>query len=161
WEGLDYRLDLASAERRRLQRVREKQGGAPIDVAVEIGAVARRLAAPGVTVGQMVLANQMLRSQLELVPVRHADLDALPPGVEARKDARSALVKAIDVLQEAVKAKDTSRAARLGARVGEIADWLTAEALVSFAYAIDIGDPEGTALLVGDVSSRHHFGIGR
>jgi hypothetical protein len=34
------------------------------------------------------------------------------------------------------------------------------EALVSLAYACDLGDPEGTVLIAGDPSSRHDFGYG-
>jgi len=41
----------------------------------------------------------------------------------------------------------------------EAADERLAQALMSLAYAIDIGDPEGTTLLGGDPSRRHDFAI--
>src|SRR6185503_20773101 len=44
WEGQTYRLDLGASERQRLQRVREKQEGAPLDAAIELGVAARALA---------------------------------------------------------------------------------------------------------------------
>ena len=34
------------------------------------------------------------------------------------------------------------------------------EALLSLAYALDLGDPEGTMLIAGDPSRRHDFGYG-
>ena len=47
WEGQRYRVDLAAAERRRLERVREKQSGVTLDMALELAAAARTLnAAP-------------------------------------------------------------------------------------------------------------------
>jgi hypothetical protein len=41
----------------------------------------------------------------------------------------------------------------------DLADELLAHALLSFAYAMNIGDPDGPALLAGDVSYRHDFGF--
>ena len=38
------------------------------------------------------------------------------------------------------------------------ADTLLGEALLSFAYACDLGDPEGTILIAGDPARRHDFG---
>ena len=49
WEGQRYRLDLAAAERRRLERVRERQGGDTIDLAMDLDAVARALGAAPLT----------------------------------------------------------------------------------------------------------------
>ena len=35
-----------------------------------------------------------------------------------------------------------------------------AESLLSLVYAIDLGDPDGTILLAGNVAHRHDFGLG-
>jgi len=40
-----------------------------------------------------------------------------------------------------------------------IADALVSHALVSLAYACDLGDPDGTILIAGDPSRRHDFGF--
>ena len=37
---------------------------------------------------------------------------------------------------------------------------MLAASLLSLAYALDLGDPDGTALLAEDVSRRHDFGLG-
>jgi hypothetical protein len=38
---------------------------------------------------------------------------------------------------------------------------MLARVLLSLAYAVDVGDPEGTVLLADDVSQRHDFGFGQ
>ena len=40
WEGQQYRLDFAAAEARRLRLVRERQGGASLDVALDLARLA-------------------------------------------------------------------------------------------------------------------------
>ena len=37
-------------------------------------------------------------------------------------------------------------------------DLLLGHALVSLAYACDLGDPDGTVLIAGDPSRRHDYG---
>ena len=51
------------------------------------------------------------------------------------------------------------RDARAAETLTELGDELLAHALLSFAYAMHIGDPDGAALLAGDVSYRHDFGL--
>ena len=46
WEGKRYRVDLAAAERLRLERVREKQESATLDLALDLASAARRLTSP-------------------------------------------------------------------------------------------------------------------
>jgi len=41
----------------------------------------------------------------------------------------------------------------------DLGDDMLAYALISFAYAADIGDPDGAILLADDVSQRHDFGL--
>jgi hypothetical protein len=45
WEGQEYRLDLATAERTRIELVRTKQVGYSVDLAFDLHAIARTLAA--------------------------------------------------------------------------------------------------------------------
>src|SRR5262249_7863369 len=42
--------------------------------------------------------------------------------------------------------------------IAPIADAMVGNALVSLAYACDLGDPDGTILIAGDPSRRHDFG---
>jgi hypothetical protein len=86
--------------------------------------------------------------------------DWFPPGVAPPPDARDVVGRSIDQLRAIEVAKDFRRFQRVGHQVAEIADEVMAQTLVSVVYAANIGDPDGTALLVGDVSPRHDFGFG-
>ena len=50
---------------------------------------------------------------------------------------------------------------RLASSIHEIADVVLADALLSLAYAADLGDPDGAAMLARNVALRHDFGFGR
>jgi hypothetical protein len=70
-------------------------------------------------------------------------------------------MKAIDELLKITSASSLTRVPRAAAMLVDAADETTAQALVSLAYAINLGDPDGAALLPGDVSRRHDFGFGQ
>ena len=53
------------------------------------------------------------------------------------------------------------RASRTAASLHQLVDLVLGDALLSLAYAADIGDPEGAALLAGNVALRHDFGFAR
>jgi len=81
-------------------------------------------------------------------------------------DAFDGPIRPHDVLDQVVKRlskidkeNDTGTAARIVAPCENIADRILAEALLSLAYAADIGDPDGAALLAGNVAERHDFGV--
>jgi hypothetical protein len=63
-------------------------------------------------------------------------------------------------LSQAVRARDARRAARQAGPLLEFVDIALGEALLSLAYAADIGDPLGTALLARNVALRHDLGFG-
>jgi hypothetical protein len=162
WEGQRYRLDFASAERNRLRRVREKQSAPRIDLPMQIADATRVLASDRVTVDDMLDAASQFAAIAEDLPERsrEEELDNLPAGVAAPPSYHDALRKAVDDLNKAAKNKDVKRAARVAEPLVELADDLLARNLLSFAYAISLGDPEGTVLLADDVSHRHDFGFG-
>src|SRR5207244_7216372 len=80
--------------------------------------------------------------------------------VTAAPNAREPLRRILDDLTRDVRSRDVKRAARAADPLGELADSVTAQVLLSIAYAADVGDPEGTVLLADDVSQRHDFGFG-
>src|SRR4029079_4552712 len=59
-----------------------------------------------------------------------------------------------------VRAMDAKRIARAAGPLIDASDTLLAQALMSIAYAADVGAPDGTVLLADDVSLRHDFGLG-
>jgi hypothetical protein len=169
WEGQRYRLDLASAEARRLRRVREKQRGATLGIALALNAIGRTISHESVSRQTFDRAIAAIRATAEEV-VPHKDsteFTPTPPGVDAPRRSREFVERVVRESAPAEKALERSgdstglsKAAHFGEQVSEAAEAMLAEALVSWCYAIDIGDPDGTALLTGDVALRHDFGFG-
>lgn len=162
WREIEYRLDLAGTERRRIERVREKQNGPSIDLAVDLADAARSLSASSLApadVRGVAARLQSLASGLPEQPPSHED-DSFPSGVRPPPDAPDVLARAIDDLTRIAVTNDMRRLSRVARDLIDIADQVMARTLVSLVYAINIGDPDGTALLVGDVSPRHDFGFG-
>jgi hypothetical protein len=89
------------------------------------------------------------------------ETDGFPPGVVPPPNPGDGLNKAIDELGKMTNISSLTRNGRAVAELVDAADEATAQALVSIAYAADLGDPDGAALLPGDVSRRHDFGFGQ
>ena len=161
WEGEEYRLDLGFAERRRLERVRQKQQGLPIDVSLEIAAIARRLAGDAASGGELEAATTLLGTLVTDLPRRHrVDPSGPPAGVNPMPELQDVLRKSLEELTRAARNRDARRAARVAVPLADAGDELLARSLLAFTYAMYVGDPEGTVLLAGDVSHRHDFGFG-
>ena len=161
WEGQAYHLDLGAAELRRLQRVREKQEGVALDVPLEIAAASRPLTAEKLAVDDIAGIVARLTRVAEGVPPRSRrdEEDNVASSAGVTPNVRDALRKVIDDLTRAERNKDVRRAARLAEPLTELADQLLGQVLLSIAYAAEVGDPDGTVLLAGDVSHRHDFGL--
>jgi hypothetical protein len=159
WEGQQYRLDLGAAERQRLREVREKQDAIPIDLVLAVNAAARQIAADP---GAAPTLLEQLTEIADRIPrrLRDREVENVAAGVAPGPDPQEALKKAIDDEAKALKAKDAKRAARVADGLVELADDMLASSLLSFAYAVHVGDPDGTVLLAEDVSRRHDFGFG-
>jgi hypothetical protein len=162
WEGQLYKLDLSETERSRLQRVREKQRSPRLDVPIEMADAGRLLSAERVTVDDVQDIAAELAALATDLPQRSRDeeADSVPSGVSPPVPYQEVLRKAADELTRAARNKDIKRARRVADPIIEIADDLLARNLLSFAYAISVGDPDGTVLLADDVSQRHDFGFG-
>lgn len=169
WEGRRYRVDVAGGERRRLERVREQQEGATLDLALDLASAARRLTSstPGPPrPGVVQEASAQLKSVAEALSTQSSrdallDSDGLPPGVAPPPNPHDDVIKAIDELARATRVSNLTRTARAIVALVDAADEAAAQALVSLAYAADLGDPDGAALLPGDLSRRHDFGFGQ
>jgi hypothetical protein len=161
WEGLEYRLDLAAAERHRLTRVREKQGGYSVDLAVALDGVVRTLSAPAATIdAAKAAASRLANLQSEFgLGLRRTASTVLPPGVEAPREALEVIDRASQELARAIAAGDVRRAARVAGPLAEFLDIVLGDALLSIAYAAEMGDPDGSALLGSNVALRHDYGF--
>jgi hypothetical protein len=153
-----------------LERAREKQEGATLDFALELASAARRLtAAPGGPAPQALATVQGVTAQLKAGAEERAarsaagafQTDGFPPGVVPPPDPRERASKAIDELAKVTDSSTLARTPRAAAELVDAADEAAAQALVALAYAANLGDPDGPALLPGDVSRRHDFGFGQ
>src|SRR5262249_5164466 len=163
WEGQNYRLDLAGAERQRLEVVRRKQAGHTLDLAFAIDDVARAVRTTALTVDSVQRAALSAKAIVDesASRLRHPPVNLLAPAVDPPRDGFDWLNDAATELSKITRPADVRRAARIGSSLSQLADIVLGDALVSFAYAADIGDPDGAALLAGNVSLRHDFGFGR
>jgi hypothetical protein len=163
WEGQHYRLDLAGAERQRLEVVRRKQAGHTLDLAFAIDDLGSTLRSSGLTVDAVQRAAVTAKTIADesAARLRLPSVNLLPPAVDPPRDGFEWLSDAATELSKITKATDLRRAARIGSSLSQLGDIVLGDALVSFAYAAHIGDPDGAALLAGNVALRHDFGFGR
>ena len=161
WEGQSYHLDLAAAEERRLRLVRERQRGVPLDSALDIEDQARRLRTAPLDAAVMASAIDALSRDLAFLRSRpKSDEEIAPEGVKASRDPRVVLAAAIESLGKMQKSPAPGRAAQeVRSSLTTVAEEIAADALLSLAYAVDLGDPDGTVLMAGNVARRHDFGF--
>jgi hypothetical protein len=158
WEGHIYNVDLVSPEQRRLTKARDKMGAPTIRLALDLEHVAARLTAPGATVPTVRESLAQLRQFSQFVETRDKKTAVLPPGVEFSKSPADRLEKVVEELTKVSRPQDLERTPRAVAPLLVISDDVLADALLSLTYALDIGNPEGTTMMGGNVSHRHDFG---
>ena len=149
WEGQRYRVDPGAAELQRLRRSRDRQEGVTFATALGVTAIVRRLTTSAATLnGVHDAATALAAAATELaVAERPADESAIR---NMREAART--------LGAITRPADVNDARRAVAPLATVADAMLGNALVSLAYACDLGDPDGTILIAGDPSRRHDFG---
>jgi len=152
WEGQHYHVDIAGAELHRLIRVREKQEATSIELVLNVATLARRL-------GESPASLATVRTAAAKLTAAAAELTSGPRAV-AEKDAIAMIREAVQTLEAIKKAGDLPDARKAGAQLTALSDVMLGQALLSLAYALDLGDPDGTILIAGDPSIRHDFGYG-
>ena len=117
WEGQSYRVDLAGAERLRLEVVRRKQAGHTLDLAFAIDDVARAARSPTLTVDGAQRAALAAKSIVEesASRLRHPPVNLLPPAVDPPRDGFEWLNDAATELSKINRPADLRRAPRIGA----------------------------------------------
>ena len=160
WEGQVYSLDLAFAERRRIEEVRKRQGGPDLDVALAIARLGHDSlrATSADDVRPLVKAADDILSESGAMLVRP---QTVPPGVPTPRDGREWLQRAAEDLDRGARANDFKRVARAADSIIALGDVVLGHAMLSLVYAVHLGDPEGPALLGANVALRHDFGFGR
>src|SRR5207249_6681602 len=113
WEGQRYRLDLGFAERRRLHRVRERQEAMPIDLPVQIGTLARRIATEPAA-GDIPAAIRQLSTTLEGLSKRFR------PETSAAPASHEIVRRTLDELTRLRRSRDVRRDARAAETLTEL-----------------------------------------
>lgn len=162
WEGERYRLDLAGAERRRIEAVQSRQGGPDLDTAFAVERLARRARQVSTSAEASAVADEarQLMSSVGGLLARPAAA-SMAPGVPLPRDGRDWLTRAADELDRAARSDDPRRAVRAGEGLLPLGDIVLGQALLSLVYSMHLGDPDGPALLGANVSLRHDFGLAR
>jgi hypothetical protein len=149
WEGQRYIVDPGGAELQRLRRARARQEETRFDTVLGLAA----------------LAQTLTRQPLTLDDARDAAAKLTAAATELAAAERASDAATVRALKEAAQTvgairrqADLSEAKSAGARLVPVVDDMLGAALLSLAYAFDLGDPEGTILIAGDPSRRHDFG---
>jgi hypothetical protein len=157
WEGLRYHLDVAEGERRRLAAIREHQNAIPLDTALEVARVAQEVTRD--TISPAVAESSRARLAAVAASFATADADTTATDLVPQAGIRDPIARATaDLARRAANGRNSSTG-RIEQSLIVAGDELTAASLASWAYAVDLGDPDGAALLVGDLSRRHDFGF--
>ena len=160
WEGARYRVDPSVTDAQRLRAVRDKQGGASADLAVELERLATRLGASGLDIDDVTDVQRDLALLIAVHgPALNGPLPDVPSGVSVPRRGRD-LDRASAEIAQVVRTRDPRRAARQASALLDLADMALGESLLSLAYATYLGDPSGAALLARNVALRHDFGFG-
>jgi hypothetical protein len=160
WEGQEYALDFGAASERRLHAVLEKEGAYSIDVALALSRLpARQPTARENADGHARAASLAALAESFAPPSRNALGATMAPGVDAPGSPRERIDRVLGDLRRVDERTDPDRAARVTEPLVDTADIVLGEALLSLVYAVDIGDPDGTALLASNVALRHDFGF--
>jgi hypothetical protein len=100
-----------------------------------------------------------LRKLNAALPARDKKSAIQAPGLEPVKSQSDTIGRVIDELTRITQPQDLPHAARAVAPIFVLADEILADALLSLTYALDLGNPDGTTLMGGNVSRRHDFGF--
>ena len=149
WEGQRYRVDPGAAELQRLRRTRGRQDAGTFATAMTVRDVVRTITTS--TPAPDALHEMAKTLEAAAMEIAAAEQSADEPTIKTLREAARTLASIR-------RAADVGDARRAVTPLGAIADALLGHALVSLAYACELGDPEGTILIAGDPARRHDFG---
>ena len=160
WEGQVYRFDLPTAEERRIRQIREKQNGLPLDLALDLATVARRLTAESTPADGAQSLGTLKAAVAAITAWSKSNFSGVTGSADLSRELLAPIERVASELDRATTPADARRTARIAEPLMPVAETIAADAMLSLAYAIDLGDPEGTVLNAGNVAHRHDFGIG-
>jgi hypothetical protein len=156
WEDQPYRVDVAAPEMARIEQVVVRLAPNTLGAALDLADVALSLEARDRALADILRsADRMALIAAGVRPLSRVGLAAGGPPPDIAGDLRAAA----DDLRTATLPKDLRTVVKIGRAAGVMADLLLADALAALLYAAVLGDPQGAALLGGNVTSRHDFGL--
>jgi hypothetical protein len=155
-EGLRYLVDPAAADVVRWQAVRAAQGGVTLDQVLAFARAIEALAADAPTVSALPARMSALAASAEPL-LAHEPRGQTPAGSPPR------LRRLLDnVTSSVARIKTSNKPIHLLAiaypLLGAV-DYFLADVLIALAYAPHLGDPAGKAMLAGDPSPLHNWGL--
>jgi hypothetical protein len=154
WEGLQYVVDFAGTTKRRLDAIRAQEGGLTLDTVLELERIVSGLQGPS----GVAQVNQYGRDLGQIAPALIAAKHAEEFGDDA-VNVRDAIEDAVREIARLKTADDMSRAPDIGRHLSITLDFLTGHVLAAWAYAPHVGEADSPALVGGDPSLRHEFGV--
>ncbi len=149
WEGQRYRVDPAAAELHRLVRARARQESVTFATTLAVRHLIDEFTTTTPTPERVHEAAAIIEAAAAEVAAAEQPRDE--PIVKSLREAGR-------TLGTMKRSADIGEVRRAVVRLGTVADTLLGHALVSLAYACDLGDPDGTILIAGDPSRLHDFG---
>ena len=152
WEGRQYRVDVAAAERARLGRILRKLGAADLDSALELGRTISGITAPSLSPAD--LKAQAVRLEdigRRTIPAGSVTLF----GVDVSPQRDTMLARALEL----ARGGSTPTARGLGPVLAKGLAIVLADVLAAHVYAAAIGDPDASLLLGESPARRHDFAL--
>ncbi len=155
-EGLRYRVDPAAADAARWQAVRAVQGGVTLDQVLAFAD-----AIEGLVIN--VQSVSALPERMSALVASAAPLVAHEPSGQTAAGPPPHLRRLLDDAASRVAGITTSdqltRLLAISYPLLRAVDFFLAEVMIELAYAPHLGDPSGKAMLGGDPSQRHDWGL--
>jgi hypothetical protein len=145
WEDHPYRVDVAAAERARLRRILEKQGGSDLTTVLEFRRLASACREPSSAAKLAALVSQ---------------IDLLGGGrlfCVSVTSKREAILAALNDLKK--DPDDSTKMSALREHLREALDILMADALASHVYAVALEEPDSPLLLADNPARGHDFSV--
>jgi hypothetical protein len=152
WEGMPYRVDLANAAMRKLERVRETQGGYTLDIVLSVARAGVALTAP-----RDLEAVRGVQRQLDALSSQLAGLNASRESSGTEPDVAGAISRESAQLSHIETERDLRHARRSGAALTRLGDVMLADTLAAFAYATAIAPSDDPGLRALSIVRRHAF----
>jgi hypothetical protein len=152
WEGVAYRVDVATSEEQRIRAVRDSFSSNALDTAAALVRLADGTA-------EAVAANRAADLAAGLIQVADGirNVTTWWTGSSTTFDGLAEAIRESADMLRGVKATDRNRIGRAALSARRVADVIAADALSTLVYALAVQDPEGPYTMSREYPRRHHL----